>query len=308
MRVANKTMYENIKVNLARVTENLVKANNVVSTGKRINNLSDDPVALVSVMNIKASLSGVNQLKRNITMGKSWLMAAESALTQIYDLLSAAKALSVEMANDTKGQSERANAAQVVDGYMRQILGLANTEVGGRYIFSGTKTSSAPFSFDDEENPTQVTYNGNSNAFSIRIGAGVDVEVGRDGEEVMGDDNFDWSDPTVGNSNVFKVLLDLKRSLESNDVDGIREAIGRLDYVMDRVGDIISDTGTKMIRLETKESVLKELELAYVERRSTLEDADIAEAIMELKAVETAYQAALASSARVMRMSLVDFL
>ncbi len=308
MRVATKSMYENIKVNLARVTQELVLANNVVSTGKRINKLSDDPVAMVSVMGIKSSLKRVEQLERNITMGKSWLKAAESALTQMNDLLSATKALAVDMANATKGQAERANAAGVVDGYMRQILALANTDVGGRYIFSGTRTETPPFSFDDEENPTQVIYNGNSAAFSVRIGSGVDVEVGRDGETIIGDDNIDWSNPSSGNTNIFKVMLDLKRSLESNDIGGITEAIGRLDNVLERVGDLVADTGTKIIRMDTKEGILKELELAQLERRSKLEDVDIAEAVMDLKAKETAYQAALSSSAKVMRLSLVNFL
>ncbi|HIC86409.1 MAG TPA: flagellar hook-associated protein 3, partial [Desulfobacterales bacterium] len=50
MRVATKSMYENIKVNLVRTTEALVAANNMVSTGERVNKLSDDPVAMVSVM------------------------------------------------------------------------------------------------------------------------------------------------------------------------------------------------------------------------------------------------------------------
>lgn len=308
MRVATKSMYENIKVNLARTTEALVAANNIVSTGKRVNKLSDDPVAMISVMGIKSSLKRIGQLERNIAMGKSWLNSAESALTQINDLLSATKALAVEMANSTKGQSERANAAGVVDGYMRQILALVNTDVGGRYIFSGTKINTVPFSLDDESNPTQVHYNGNSTAFSVRIDTGVDVEVGRDGETIIGDDNFDWSDPSAGNTNMFKVLLDLKRSLENNDSDGISEAIGRLDNILERIGDLIADTGTKIIRMDTKENILKELELTQLERRSKLEDADIAEAVMDLKARETAYQAALASSAKVMRLSLVNFL
>ena len=37
-------------------------------------------------------------------------------------------------------------------------------------------------------------------------------------------------------------------------------------------------------------------------------DADIVEAAMNLKSVEMAYQAALASSAKVMELSLVDFI
>ncbi len=77
---------------------------------------------------------------------------------------------------------------------------------------------------------------------------------------------------------------------------------------MDNLRSLTSDTGAKLLRLESKENIIQDLELTYSERKSGIEDADMAEAIMELRAKETAYQAALASSAKVMKMSLVDFL
>jgi len=291
-------MYDNIRINLERVTDEMVKASNVVSSGKRINKLSDDPIGLVTVLNLRSSLENVQQLERNISMGKSWLRAGESALTQVNGILTDTKALCVEMANSTKGASERANAAVQVDGYLRQILALANTQVGGRYIFSGTNTSTAPFRFDDENSPTQAIYLGNHTPFSIRIGKGVDVEVGRDGEDIFGS----------GTTGIFKTLIDLKTALENNDVSGIQDAIGQLDMHLDTIGDVISDAGIKETQLEVKNSIIQELKLNYQERKSELEDADIAEAVMDLTAKQTAYKAALASSAKVMQLSLVDYL
>ena len=57
MRVANQTIYGMVKQNLANIAEDLVKANKVVSTGKRITDLSDDPVGLTQALHIKANLS-----------------------------------------------------------------------------------------------------------------------------------------------------------------------------------------------------------------------------------------------------------
>ncbi|MCD6297532.1 MAG: flagellar biosynthesis protein FlgL, partial [Deltaproteobacteria bacterium] len=61
-------------------------------------------------------------------------------------------------------------------------------------------------------------------------------------------------------------------------------------------------------RMEIKENIFQDLKISNTERLSKIEDADIAEAIMDLKAKELAYQAALASSAKVMKMSLVDYM
>ncbi len=308
MRVANQTTYENVKINLARVTEEMVKANNIVSSGKKINNLSDDPVSLMSVLDIRASLREVEQLKKNITTGKSWLQAGESALSQVNNILSKVKELTVQMANATVGASERSNAAEMVDGFMRQILSLANTQIGGKYIFSGNMVNTAPFSFDDEDSPTQVTYNGNDEPFSIRAGEEIYISVGRDGEQIFGDDNFDWSDKSAGSTNIFKTLMDLKSALRNNSVDGIQNAMGKLDEHMNTVQNMVSDTGIRITRLEVKEQIIEDLKFSYTKRQSELEDVDIAEAIIDLQTKQLAYKSALASSAKIMQLSLVDFI
>ena len=308
MRVASKSIYDEVRINLERATEDMIKANKVVSSGKRINKLSDDPTGLVDVLHLRSSLKNLEQLEKNIAVGKSWLQAGESALTQIFNILSEIKALCVQMVNSTQGATERAKAAIEVDGYLRQIISLANTQVGGRYIFGGTNTSTPPFEMDDSGPAPVVHYNGNENPFAIRIGKGQDVEVGRDGERIFGDDDFDWSDPNAGAGNIFKGLLDLKSALENNDVDGIEKAMGRLDAYMDSVNNAISDTGIKQIRLDVKDNIIQDLKLNYEERKSRLEDADIAKAIMDLTAKQTAYKAAIASSAKVMQLSLVDYL
>jgi flagellar hook-associated protein 3 FlgL len=298
MRVSNQTVFDNITNNLARVTEAMSKANTVVSSSKKINQLSDDPVGLVTVLNLRSSLANIEQLGRNITTGKSWLNMGESALTQVEDLLSENKALCVQMANGTQTATQRANAATLVDGFLRQLLSLSNTEVGGRYIFAGTATDTTPFAFDDETNPTAVTYAGNDTPFAIRIGKNLTVEVGRDGEEVFG---------TAGNS-IFQTLLDLKIDLTNNDVGGIQGTLDKLDDHLETMRTLISSTGARVIRLDTKEKIIEDLNLTYTDRKSQIEDADITEAIMDLKGKELAYQAALASSAKVMTMSLVDYL
>jgi flagellar hook-associated protein 3 FlgL len=132
MRVASKTIYDTVKFNLANITEELNKANKVVGTGRRIIGLSDDPVGLTQVLNIKSSLSNIEQLRRNMSMGKSWLIAAESALSNVQNQISDAKALCVQMATSTTGSAQRASAAQTVQNTLEEIVSLANTEVSGR--------------------------------------------------------------------------------------------------------------------------------------------------------------------------------
>ena len=409
MRVANKTIYDAIKFNLANITEEMQRANEVVATGKRINSLSDDPVCLTQCLNIRSSLANLEQLEKNIAMGRTWLDGGETALRSIEDLISDAKVLCLQMANGSMNAADRTDAAEVVDGYLRQLLSLANTEVNGQYIFAGTKTDTRPFVFDDEVNPRKVTYSGNDSPFTIKIGKNETLAVGRDGEDVFWDTyitidetnnkidfredaglettatipsgeytavqlataienameavssvdytvSYDantgefsiqddgtltdlqllWqtganAETSIGSDigfgasgddtgstayngspgvewGIFRTLIDLKGYLMADDVDGIERSITRLDTHFNHFTTTTSDTGYKEIRLDIKEKVIFDLNLSYMTRKSKLEDADMIEAISELQAREAAYQAALASSAKIMELSLMDYL
>jgi flagellar hook-associated protein 3 FlgL len=305
MRVTNKGLNESIIMRLNSVSSELYRANEVVASGKRINRLSDDPVGLVSVLNLRSSLTNLDQLERNLAAGRSWLEAGESALSQVESILSEAKALCVQMGSANVGPAERSNATAVVEGYLQQIMALANAQVGGRYIFGGTRTDIAPFEMD---NGVEVIYQGNETPFSVKIGRTMDLAVGRTGAQVFGEDDFDWSDPDTGHDNVFKTLVDLKTHLAADDGDSVRETLTKLDAHLHHLRAVISDTGAKSLRLDTKEKIMDDLKLGYTERKSRIEDCDLAEAIMNLKSKEVAYQAALASSSRVMQLSLVNYL
>lgn len=298
MRIANKSIYDNIISKLGQASSDMMHAQEVVTTTKTINTLSDDPVGLVTVLDLQSALADIKQMGRNISTGKSWLKASESALNQVQDILSQTKELCVQMSSANVGMTERANAVNIVDGHLRQVLSLANSEAGGRYIYAGTDTNTIPFAFNGTE--TQVLYSGNDTEFSIKISKDSNIEIGRDGEDIFGEN---WDD-----NNIFKTLIDLKTYLQTNNVGEIQGAIGKLDAHLSTVRAAVSEGAGKMIRLNVREQILNDLKLSYTNRKAEMEEADITEAIMTLKAKEFAYNAALASSTKVIQLSLMNYI
>ncbi|MBL7180557.1 MAG: flagellar hook-associated protein FlgL [Desulfobacterales bacterium] len=287
MRVANKSVFDVATYHLGNIIEELNKASNIVSTGKRINELSDDPVGIIQALGIRTTLANIEQVRRNISLGNSWLAASESALSQTQDIVSYIKSLAVQMANASIDSAQRVAAAQTVQNMLEEIVSLANTDVSGRYIFAGTKTDTVAFSQNG-------TYNGDNNAFTIKIGKDATMAVGSDGQAVF--------------ESIFTTLSTFKTALEANNISGIGEAMTNLDADFNSITVKISDVGSKMLRMEVKEKILEDSNVSNTERLSKIEDADIVEAIMNLKAIEFAYQATLASSAKVMTLSLADYL
>jgi flagellar hook-associated protein 3 FlgL len=287
MRVASKSIYDAARFNLANIQEQLYKANQVVATGKRITAISDDPVGLTQSLHVQSAISNLEQLGRNISMGKTWLAASESSLSQVQDIISDARALCVQMVNGTIDLSQQASAATIVQNHIDEIVSLGNTEANGQYVFAGWKTDTVPFGQDG-------TYYGDNNAFTIKIGNDTTIEIGADGEAIFQD--------------LFTTLSDLKDALEGNDVEGIRAAMTSLDIDHDRITTKIPDIGSKVLRVETNERIFQDVTVSNTQRLSEIEDADMAAAIIDLESREVVYKAALASSARIMQLSLVDFL
>jgi flagellar hook-associated protein 3 FlgL len=273
MRVANQTIYGMVKQNLGNITEELFKTNQVVATGKRIQNLSEDPVGLTQALHIKADLSNMEQLGRNVSFGKSWLSASETALRNVQNLVSDTKAMAVQMASATIGSPESASAAETVQNMLEEIVSLANTDVGGRFIFGGSSTDAAPFAQDG-------TYNGDNNPFTIKIGQATTVEVGKDGAAVFKSPGMD----------IFQTLTDLKTALENNNVGGIQTAIGELGTFFDHMNTQISDVGSKALRMQVKENIFQDIEISKRDRLSQIEDADLAAKPGQLYEVTSQYE------------------
>ncbi len=299
MRISNKMMFDTAQQNLFNLTEELNRANEVVAAQKRILRLSDDPVGLTQVLTMRSSLSNIGQMERNIGLGKNWLAASESAQTQIQNLISDTKALSVQMSSGNVGASNRRHAAGIVENNLKEIVALANSQVDGRYIFAGTNTETAAFTIDGNND---VTYNGNNTPFTIKLGRDASTQIGRDGEAV-----FQPSGAGSGDD-IFAVMKDLIGSLQGNDVSGVQTAMTDLDSCFEHISGQIADVGSKMIRMEAKGTLLTDLDISTRERLSLIEEPEITEAIMELKAKEVAYQAALSATSKILQLSIVNYM
>jgi flagellar hook-associated protein 3 FlgL len=107
---------------------------------------------------------------------------------------------------------------------------------------------------------------------------------------------------------IFNTLIDLKAYLNDTDQYGLERTIGRLEQNYNITTSRIVDTGMKYTRLEVRQAITSEINLSLTERKTMIEDADIVESIMNLQGIETAYQAALSSTSRVLNLSLVDYL
>ncbi len=270
----------------------LAKTQEQLSTGKVINRPSDDPAGAGSAMRLRDTLAATQQHQRNADDGLAWLGVTDSALTSLGDQARAARDAGLQGANDgAMDQTARNALADTVDGLRAGIVGTANTTYLGRPVFGGV--TGGPVAYDDTG-----TYVGTPGTVDRVVGDGVTVRVDTDGRSVLG--------PT-GDS-VLDHLSALSTALRSGDTAGVRTTTDLVAKDLDRIAAAHAEVGTRYQRIEDAQTKALDDVTRLKASLSTIEDADLPETIVNLQLQQTAYQAALSSTAKVLQPSLLDFL
>ncbi|WP_020143828.1 flagellar hook-associated protein FlgL [Terracoccus sp. 273MFTsu3.1] len=291
LRVTDQSMSLAAQRALGDRQSRLASAQATATSGARISRPSDDPVGTGEALRVRAELAARGQYQRNIDDGTGWLSTIDSALAGATGLLQQARDAAVQGGNGSLTQAARDALAAVVDGLRHDLVGAANTRYLGRSVFAGT--SDAPSAFTDGTPPT---YNGASGTVTRRIGPDETVAVDTDGRTAFGS----------GSMSAFSVLDAIAADLRAG-VDPTPR-LAALDGAMTTVVAARSDVGSRLTQLQRAAQATTEATTSLTSRRTALEDVDLGQAVLDLQLQQTAYQAALAVTAKVLQPSLTEFL
>lgn len=288
MRITSNAIMKNSLKNFQYNLSKMEKFNEQLSTGKLFTVPSEDPIGSMRSMQLQKIIKENEQYISNIGQGNTWLKLTDTALSEAIETLQRAKELAVAGANDSLGSEEKKAISLEIQELTEHLVQVANTTLGERYIFSGQKTTTSPYT-----GPTS-TYQGASNFINIQIGDNVSMPI-----NIPGDLIFDQALSALG---------DLKTALDNDDTAAVNASVSSLDTGLDGFLEARAETGAKLNRLELAESRFKSSELNYTELLSSYEDVDIAETIMNLKMQEAVYNASLSAGAKIIQNTLLDFL
>lgn len=284
---------------LARVQTQLravAEAQERVSSGLRLRRASDDPTAAGGAMQARGSLRALEQYRRNVGTATSRASAEESALDRLSSALVRAKELALSQATATATSETRAAVRAEVDQLLHFAVSLGNTELDDGYLFGGIRSHVKPYAVVDAGTHLDFTSTTPQGELRVETSAGQTIAANHDGAAV-----FD-------STGALAAVRDLARALGANDEDGIRAATQALDSALDGVQALTGEVGARMNALQVTSANLDALEINLTTFRSDLEDADLEAAITELVGRQTAFQAAMLATSRVLGMNLTDYL
>ena len=289
MRITEAMLNRTIIDSINESKSYLGKIQQILSTGKRINKPSDDPLLISRALELKGKLRDIEQYLKNIHLASTYIDLAAQVIMEVGTLLNDVKIIALRESNATATADSRKSSAVEVASLREQLLNLANTSFGGRYIFAGTRTRTVPFTGDG-------TYHGDEGEIKIQIGENHTIVI-----NVPGDRIFKVT------KDIFKVLSDLKQALENNSVEDIRNQINEIDECISQVHRWEGEVGGRARRIELFQNRLKDMEVQMTKFLSSTEDADVTKVAIELQSAGLAYQGALAAAQQILRSTMLRF-
>lgn len=168
MRISTGQFYESSAANYQRNFANVVKSSEEASSLVRVNTAADDPVGASRLLQLGQQASMLDQYDANTNTIKGTLGTAEAVMTSINNVLQRAKELSVSAGNAGYTDADRQATASELGQIEEQLLSLMNSkDENGKYIFSGSKGDTAPFS---RNNDGTYSYNGDQVTLDLAVG------------------------------------------------------------------------------------------------------------------------------------------
>ncbi len=171
MRITENMKFRTAVTSLGNVQSQYDGIMEKMASLKRINRLSDDPLGMTRLLDYRQAQASLEQYQKNIDNSTGWLNITEAKLSSAGDLVTKARELAVGQGTATASAASRRIAAESVEQLKEQMLSLANATFGNRYLFSGSRTGTVPFSSTYQPASIGSTTTSSANIFDGTVAA-----------------------------------------------------------------------------------------------------------------------------------------
>jgi flagellar hook-associated protein 3 FlgL len=295
MRV-NPNIVPDILADLQQSQVSLNTALQQVSTGKSVNQPSDNPAAAAAMVQNTIETGDVDQYTQNVSGALSTVQSASAALSSVVTELTQAVSVGTAGATGTNSSANLQSMVGQLQGILSSVVSQANTSVGRVYLFGGTSTST-PYT-PDSSSSYGYAYNGNSDVNSVAVGDDMSVQVNVPGSQIFSNSS----------NNVLGSLSNLITALQSGDSSAISSATTAVDSAVNYVGQQQVLYSNAESQLNSQETNLQQDTVSLTSQANNLIGANLATAATNLSQAEVENSAAMAAAAKVLPNTLLDYL
>ena len=285
---------------LDKIQNRSERAQRQLSTGLRINSLSDHPDQIGVLLQSRAELASTEQTKANLSRTRTEVDSAETAVSNAIKAVERVRVLGSQGLTGTQSASSRSMIAGEVEALFRQLVTISNTAIDGRYIFAGSAHQNPPYAVDLNNASGATAYAGGAATRQVRDTSGVRMSVAHTAEEIF--------DSPTASRNAFSAVNTLRTALLANDEPAIQAAVANLGTALDHMNEQLAYYGTVQNQIAEANTAADKKILSLQTQIADTEGADLAESILELQNAETHRQAALQAKGQEDRRTVFDFI
>ncbi len=302
---------------LAKTDERLATAENQITSGRQMTKASDQPDQIGAVLMARANLEQTKQIGLNLGRAKTEVDTAEGSLESVVTLMDRLNTLGVQASSETMPADQRAQIAVEVDSIINQLVNVSNTSVEGRYVFGGDSDQTAPYTFipaDDTSDSSVSSYNGSPSTREVMHPNGTRFSIAHSADEI-----FDAS-----GASIFQAAIALRDALKNVPTvpDGdpaytseyqtqtadIDAAIDSVKTSRAHLNEELAFYGVAQNRIAEATDFSNKLALRQQQELSSVQDADISQAAIELTQAQIQRETSLQARAKMTSSSLFDYL
>ncbi len=288
-----------------QIQQRISHANQQVSSGLRISVASDSPDQIGELLQLRSNDARNTQLESNLGLELTNAQTADSSIGSAIQLMDSATQIGAQGASSTQTAATRATLAQQIQGVLTQMVDVSQTQVQGRYIFSGDSDQSPMYQVDlaAPNGVDQLSTPGSTR--QIQNPQGGTFQASQTAQQIFDSQNPDGSPAP---NNVFAALNSLRAALLNNDTAGITSAQSMMQQASAHLNDSQSFYGNVENQIQNATSYSATYSTQLQTQIGNIQDADIASASLELNEGSTQLQAAFEAQAKMPTTSLFSYL
>lgn len=145
-RVSNLLRTSTSQAQIARTQQQLLRVQNELSTGRRINAPSDDPGDAAVVQQLQKTLEQREAYLTNLRHAKSQLGEADTTMGDLTAIVQEAQTIASANVGSDVTADQRTAAAAIIGNLYNQAMTLGNRQFEGGFLFGGDRATDPPFS------------------------------------------------------------------------------------------------------------------------------------------------------------------
>ncbi|WP_150913805.1 flagellar hook-associated protein FlgL [Marinobacter halotolerans] len=183
IRVSSQQIFSGGINRLQDLNSNLAQTQEQISTGKRVNRPSDDPVAAARILKLDQELQRIDTYQRNVSLAENRLEQEEDALGRSVDVIQRVRELTVQAGSGALSPNDRRSISAELKERLGQLADITNTrDASGEYIFSGFQGDTPAFA---QNASGSWVYQGDEGQRSLEIDDGVTVPISDHGKGIF---------------------------------------------------------------------------------------------------------------------------